>query len=64
MAAGKPSFLTAAAAALMVHLGAAPILVHILPESWCLDPEQVEEAKGGCTRLILLSSWVELGGVS
>jgi perosamine synthetase len=33
-----------ASAAPIVHLGATPVFVDILPESWCLDPEQVKAA--------------------
>ena len=33
-----------ATAAPIVHLGAEPVFVDLLPESWCLDPEQVEAA--------------------
>ena len=33
-----------AIAAPIVHLGATPVFVDILPDSWCLDPEQVEAA--------------------
>ena len=33
-----------ATAAPIVHLGATPVFVDILPDSWCLDPEQVEAA--------------------
>ena len=31
-----------ATAAPIVHLGATPVFVDILPDSWCLDPEQLE----------------------
>lgn len=31
-----------ATASPIVHLGATPVFVDILPDSWCLDPEQVE----------------------
>jgi perosamine synthetase len=33
-----------ATAAPIVHLGAQPVFVDILPDTWCLDPEQVEAA--------------------
>ena len=33
-----------ATAAPIVHLGATPVFVDILPDSWCLDPQQVEAA--------------------
>ena len=31
------------AAAPILHLKAKPIFVDMLPESWCIDPDQVEE---------------------
>ncbi len=31
-----------ATAAPIVHLGATPVFVDVLPDSWCLDPERVE----------------------
>jgi dTDP-4-amino-4,6-dideoxygalactose transaminase len=33
-----------ASAAPVTYLGAAPVLVDVLPESWCLDPAKVEAA--------------------
>lgn len=42
-----------ASAAPIVHLGAQPIFVDILPDSWCLDPEQVEAAITPRTKAIL-----------
>ncbi len=42
-----------ASAAPIVHLGAKPVFVDILPESWCLDPDQVEAAITPKTRAIL-----------
>ncbi len=42
-----------ATAAPIVHLGATPIFVDILPESWCLDPEQVEAAITPRTKAIV-----------
>jgi perosamine synthetase len=36
-----------------VHLGAKPVFVDILPDTWCLDPEQVERAITPRTRAIL-----------
>lgn len=33
-----------ASAAPIVHLGATPVFVDIMPESWCIDPELVEAA--------------------
>jgi len=35
------------------HLGATPVFVDILPDSWCLDPEQVEAAITPKTRAII-----------
>ncbi|QGU33518.1 DegT/DnrJ/EryC1/StrS family aminotransferase [Thermochromatium tepidum] len=37
----------------VVHLGATPIFVDILPDSWCIDPEQAEKAITPCTRAII-----------
>ncbi len=42
-----------ASAAPIVHLGAKPIFVDILSESWCLDPEKVEAAISPRTKAIL-----------
>lgn len=42
-----------ASAAPIVHLGAQPVFVDILPDSWCLDPEQVEAAITPRTKAIL-----------
>ena len=42
-----------ATAAPIVHLGATPVLVDILPDSWCLDPEQVEAAIWPKTKAIV-----------
>jgi perosamine synthetase len=42
-----------ASAAPMVHLGAKPVFVDILPDSWCLDPELVEAAITPSTKAIL-----------
>lgn len=42
-----------ATAAPIVHLGATPIFVDILPDSWCLDPAQVEAAITPRTRAIV-----------
>jgi perosamine synthetase len=42
-----------ASAAPVVHLGAKPIFVDILPDSWCLDPDRVEEAITPKTKAIL-----------
>jgi perosamine synthetase len=42
-----------ASAAPIVHLGANPVFVDILPDSWCLDPELVERAITRRTKAIL-----------
>jgi perosamine synthetase len=42
-----------ASAAPIVHLGAKPVFVDILPDSWCLDPDQVERAITPRTKAIL-----------
>lgn len=42
-----------ASAAPIVHLGARPVLVDILPDTWCLDPELVEAAITPRTKAIL-----------
>ena len=42
-----------ATAAPIVHLGATPVFVDILPDSWCLDPEQVEAAITPNTKAIV-----------
>jgi len=42
-----------ASAAPIVHLGAKPVFVDILPDSWCLDPELVEAAITPRTKAIL-----------
>jgi perosamine synthetase len=42
-----------ATAAPIVHLGALPVFVDILPDSWCLDPEQVEAAITPKTKAIV-----------
>jgi perosamine synthetase len=42
-----------ATAAPIVHLGAKPVFVDILPDSWCLDPEQVEAAITPKTKAIV-----------
>lgn len=36
-----------------VHLGARPVFVDILPDTWCLDPAAVERAIGPRTRAII-----------
>lgn len=42
-----------ASAAPIVHLGAHPVFVDILPDSWCLDPDQVEQAITPRTKAIV-----------
>lgn len=42
-----------ATAAPIVHLGATPIFVDILPDSWCLDPERVIQAITPRTKAII-----------
>ena len=42
-----------ATAAPIVHLGATPVFVDILADSWCLDPEQVEAAITTKTKAIV-----------
>ena len=42
-----------ASAAPIVYLGATPVFVDILPDSWCLDPDRVEAAVTPRTRAIL-----------
>lgn len=42
-----------ASAAPIVHLGAKPVLVDVLPDTWCLDPAEVEAAITSRTKAIL-----------
>lgn len=42
-----------ATAAPIVHLGATPIFVDILTDSWCIDPQQVEAAITSKTKAII-----------
>lgn len=42
-----------ASAAPIVHLGAKPVFVDILPDSWCLDPARVEEVITPQTKAIM-----------
>lgn len=42
-----------ASVAPVVHLGATPVFVDILPESWCLDPQHVEAAITPRTKAIV-----------
>ena len=43
-----------ATASPIVHLGASPVFVDILPESWCIDPEKVEAAITPRTKAIIV----------
>lgn len=42
-----------ATASPIVHLGATPVFVDILPDSWCMDPDKVEAAITPRTRAIV-----------
>jgi perosamine synthetase len=42
-----------ATASPIVHLGAKPVFVDVLPDSWCLDPELVEQAITPRTKAIV-----------
>lgn len=42
-----------ASVAPIVHFGAKPVMVDVLPDSWCLDPERVEAAITPRTKAIL-----------
>ena len=42
-----------ASVAPVVHLGATPVFVDILPDSWCLDPQKVEAAITPRTKAII-----------
>lgn len=42
-----------ATAAPIVHLGATPVFVDILPDTWCIDPARAEAAIGPATRAIV-----------
>ena len=42
-----------ATAAPIVHLGATPVFVDILPDSWCIDPEEAEAAITPRTKAIV-----------
>lgn len=42
-----------ATAAPIVHLGARPVFVDILPDSWCIDPDKVERAITPHTKAII-----------
>lgn len=42
-----------AAASVIVHLGATPVLVDVMPDSWCLDPDKVKAAITPRTKAII-----------
>jgi perosamine synthetase len=42
-----------ATAAPIVHLGATPVFIDILPDTWCLDPELIEQAITPRTRAVV-----------
>ena len=42
-----------ATASPIIHLGATPIFVDILEDSWCIDPEQIESAISSKTKAII-----------
>lgn len=42
-----------ASAAPVLYLGARPVFVDILPDSWCIDPKEVEKAISKRTKLIM-----------
>jgi len=42
-----------ASAAPIAHLGAKPVLVDVLPDTWCLDPDRVEAAITADTKAII-----------
>lgn len=44
-----------ATAAPITHLGATPVFVDVLPESWCIDPARVEAAITGWTKAIVVT---------
>lgn len=48
-----PDITWIATAAPVVHLGAKPVLVDILPDTWCIDPERVEAAITPSTKAIV-----------
>lgn len=37
----------------IVHRGAVPVLVDVLPDTWCIDPDRVEEAITARTRAVV-----------
>jgi perosamine synthetase len=48
-----PAMTFAAAAAVVVHVGAEPVLVDVHPDYWCLDPEALRRAVGSRTRAVI-----------
>lgn len=42
-----------ATAAPIVHLGAKPVFVDVLPDTWCIDPKRVEEAITANTKAVI-----------
>lgn len=42
-----------ASVAPVTYLGAKPVFVDVLPDSWCIDPEKVEAAITPCTKAII-----------
>jgi perosamine synthetase len=42
-----------AAASVIVHLGATPVFVDVLPDSWCIDPDKASAAITSRTRAII-----------
>jgi perosamine synthetase len=60
-----------ASVAPVVYVGADPVLVDILPDTWCLDPKAVEAAVGPRTRAIIgvdlygsVCDWDALQGIA
>ncbi len=48
-----PALTFAAAAAVVVHVGAEPVLADVHPEYWCLNPEALARAIGPRTRAVI-----------
>lgn len=44
-----------ATASPIVHLGATPVFVDILPDSWCIDPKKIENAITSKTKAIIVT---------
>ena len=51
-----------ATAAPIVHLGATPVFMDILPDSWCLDPEQMEASSIPARAMSALGSYFPMPG--